>query len=56
MLKLGLLDEVRVMVHPVAIGAGVSLFHTADERIDLTLTDVRRFGSGNVLLTYRPGG
>jgi dihydrofolate reductase len=27
---------------------------TADERIKLTLTDTRRFGSGNVLLSYRP--
>lgn len=54
LLRLGLIDEVRIMVNAVALGAGKSLFRTADERINLTLVDTRRFASGNVLLSYRP--
>jgi dihydrofolate reductase len=56
LLKLGLVDELRVMVHPVVLGAGKSVFRTADERIDLELRESRVFGSGNVLLSYRPRG
>jgi dihydrofolate reductase len=54
LLGLGLLDELRIMVMPVVLGAGRSLFHTADRRFGLTFRDVRRFESGNILLTYRP--
>ena len=54
LLQLGVLDEVRVMVAPVVLGAGRSLFRTADERIGLRLLRARPFDSGNVLLTYQP--
>ena len=54
LLKLGLVDEVRVMVNPVAIGAGKSIFRGAPERISLRLERVRQFESGNLLLVYRP--
>jgi dihydrofolate reductase len=54
LLMLGLVDEIRIMVSPVVLGGGASLFHTADERIRLTLRNVRTFASGNVLLTYEP--
>lgn len=54
LIRMGLLDEVRIMVCPVILGAGRSLFRTADERIGLTLLRTRPFASGNVLLTYRP--
>ena len=54
LIKWGLLDELRVMVMPVALGAGKSLLRTADERIGLTLASARPFKSGNVLLTYEP--
>jgi dihydrofolate reductase len=54
LLRLGLVDEVRIMVNPVALGAGKSLFRTSGGRISLTLVDTRPFRSGNVLLTYRP--
>jgi dihydrofolate reductase len=50
----GLLDEIRVMVNPIVLGAGRSLFHTAEKRIGLTLLRTRPFTSSNVLLTYRP--
>ena len=54
LLEQGLVDEVRIMVNPVAIGAGKSLFRTADQRINLKLLKSRPFRSGNVLLYYQP--
>lgn len=51
---LGLLDELRVMVNPVALGAGKSLFTSMSDRLHFRLLDARTFESGNVLLTYRP--
>jgi dihydrofolate reductase len=56
LLQEGLVDELRIMLTPVALGAGRSLFHTADERIGLRLLRARPFSSGNVLLTYQPAG
>jgi dihydrofolate reductase len=50
----GLLDELRIMVNPVVLGHGQPLLGGADvASLDL-VGRVRRFGSGNVLLTYRP--
>jgi dihydrofolate reductase len=54
LLGLGLVDELRIMVAPVVLGAGRSLFRTAPERIHLELLSTRTFRSGNVLHTYRP--
>ena len=54
LLRLGLIDELRILVCPVALGDGKSLFRTAEERIHLKLVNTRPFRSGNVLLTYQP--
>ena len=54
LLEMGLVDEVRIMVNPVVLGAGKSVFRTAGERISLKLTKSRPFNSGNVLLYYQP--
>jgi dihydrofolate reductase len=54
LIGMGLMDEVRVMVNPVVLGAGKSLFRTADARFSLKLLGARQFRSGNVLLTYQP--
>jgi dihydrofolate reductase len=54
LLRLGLVDELRLMVSPVVLGDGKSLFRTAHERIGLRLSATRAFRSGNVLLSYRP--
>ena len=53
---MGLVDELRIMVHPVVLGAGRSLFRTAPARMPLQLVEARPFRSGSVLLTYRPPG
>ncbi len=50
----GVLDELRIMICPIAIGQGRSLFEDLEGRLPLTLATVRQFDSGNVLLTYRP--
>jgi dihydrofolate reductase len=53
-LAAGLLDELRVMVHPVLLGAGNSLVSNGGVRTKLALTRTREFDSGNVLLYYEP--
>jgi len=53
-MDMGLLDELRIMVNPVILGGGKSVFHTAEKRIGVRLLATRTFKSGNVLLTYRP--
>lgn len=54
MLRLGLLDELRIMVNPVAIGAGTPLFKGIEDRFAFKLLKTRAFKSGNVLLYYKP--
>jgi dihydrofolate reductase len=54
LLEQGLVDELRVMVQPILLGAGKSLFTGLNDRVPLTLQTTTTFSSGNVLLTYRP--
>jgi dihydrofolate reductase len=51
-LHAGLVDEVGLMILPVAVGAGKPAFPT-DLRLDLELVDERRFGNGAVHVAYR---
>jgi dihydrofolate reductase len=50
--RLGLVDEYRINVHPIAFGIGYRLFGGP---VDLVLQSVRRFGAGSVAYTYAPG-
>ncbi|MEU4353963.1 dihydrofolate reductase family protein [Streptomyces virginiae] len=50
---LGLIDEYRVMVHPVLVGGGIPFFPQEGRRIDLELVETRTFGSKVVHLRYR---
>jgi dihydrofolate reductase len=54
LLEQGLVDELRVMIHPILLGQGKSLFKELRDRAPLKLTTTTVFSSGNVLLTYRP--
>jgi dihydrofolate reductase len=53
LLQTSLLDELRIMVNPVILGQGRSLFAGAD-RTTLKLLKTQQFTSGNVLLYYQP--
>jgi dihydrofolate reductase len=50
----GLLDELRLMVHPVILGSGKRLFEDGDDRKSLEFMDSRTFDTGVLYLTYRP--
>ena len=54
LLKDGLIDELRLMVHPVVVGSGKRLFEEGGDQIALELVDFRTFSTGVVYLTYRP--
>jgi dihydrofolate reductase len=54
LLELNLIDELRVMVHPVVLGAGHSMLAGLTSRVTLELQRTMTFRSGNVLLCYRP--
>jgi dihydrofolate reductase len=49
-----LLDELRLMVHPVVVGGGKRLFEEGGEQKALELVDSETFKTGVVYLTYRP--
>jgi dihydrofolate reductase len=52
----GLIDEFRIMVNPLVLGHGKSLFKGLAGRFDLEFIKSKNFKSGNVLLYYRPKG
>ena len=54
LLQYGLIDELRLMVHPVVVGSGKRLFEEGCDRMALELVDSRTFSTGVVYLTYRP--
>ncbi len=49
--RLGLIDEYRLMIHPVLVGSGKRLF-TESTETTLRLTDTTSTGTGVVVLTY----
>jgi dihydrofolate reductase len=52
-MRLDLIDEYRLYVHPVVVGRGRPLFPTSDAKISLQLAETRAFGNGVVLLRYQ---
>jgi dihydrofolate reductase len=54
LLRDGLLDELRLLVHPIVVGRGTRLFDDEFDRTPLTLIDSRTFGTGVLSLTYTP--
>ncbi|MFI1045863.1 dihydrofolate reductase family protein [Streptomyces griseoruber] len=51
-LRHGLVDQIRLYVHPVLIGRGKPLFPDTDTITGLHLAESRTFGNGVVLLRY----
>jgi dihydrofolate reductase len=56
LIRRGLIDEYRLVVHPVILGAGTPFFPPLDAPIRLQLTETRRFSRGSTLAVYRPAG
>jgi dihydrofolate reductase len=50
----GLVDEFRLMVHPVVLGAGTPFWPVLDRPLNLRLVDRREFSSGVELRSYVP--
>jgi dihydrofolate reductase len=50
----GLIDEFQVLLNPVVLGSGKTMFEGVKDRFALKLTKTRTFRNGNVLLTYEP--
>jgi dihydrofolate reductase len=49
-----LIDEYQIVVVPVILGKGRTMFEGINERIPLKLTKTRTFANGNVLVCYTP--
>jgi len=52
LMNMELIDEIRLVVHPVVLGAGKALFKDVGARHALELTDVGRIASGPARLIY----
>ncbi len=50
----GLVDELRLMIHPVVVGRGKRLFREGDDRSFLELVDSKAYPSGVLNVTYVP--
>ncbi|MDM0117723.1 dihydrofolate reductase family protein [Variovorax sp. J22R133] len=49
----GLVDEFQIVLCPLALGAGRTMFEGMTRPLTLELMNERRFGNGNVVLYYR---
>ena len=50
----GLVDEYQMVVNPIALGGGRTLFEGVEHPLPLKLTKTRAFTNGNVVLYYEP--
>jgi dihydrofolate reductase len=54
LINLDLVDEFRIMINPIILSQGNTLFKSLKGRIKLRCIKIRTFKSGNVLLYYKP--
>jgi dihydrofolate reductase len=52
LLKLDLIDEYQLMVHPVVAGKGLPLFRNINDRVVFKLLKTKTFGSGAITFYY----
>lgn len=50
----GLIDEYQILLNPVALGEGRSMFEGLSKKLPMKLIRSRVFKNGNVLLIYEP--
>lgn len=55
LMKLNLLDELQLCIHPVISGASMPLFDDIKNRTVLKLIKTKTFGGGAITLYYGPG-
>jgi hypothetical protein len=51
-MRLGMIDEYRIILNPALLGDGTPLFKGGYPKLTVTLRDVRRFKTGAVVLYY----
>ncbi|MFH8467595.1 dihydrofolate reductase family protein [Streptomyces sp. NPDC017991] len=56
LLAAGLLDELHLLVHPIAVRKGMRLFEEGEPAVPLTLISAETFRTGVLSLVYGPGG
>ena len=54
LIRNGLIDEYRLWIHPVVLGAGKKLFRDGGPPVNLRLADSMTTTGGLVILTYQP--
>ncbi len=54
LMKLNLIDEYQLCVHPVVAGSGLPLFENVNDRTILKLINTKTFKGGAVILYYEP--
>jgi dihydrofolate reductase len=50
----GLIDQFQVVLCPIVLGKGRTMFEGVQDRLNLKLVKTRAFGNGNVVLWYEP--
>jgi dihydrofolate reductase len=54
LIKENLIDEYNLMLHPVILGKGLTIFDKTENRLNLKLIESKMFDSGHVFLHYAP--
>jgi dihydrofolate reductase len=50
----GLIDQYQIVLNPLVVGSGRTLFEGVKRKLPLKLAKSRAFGNGNVVLLYEP--